>query len=175
MIFAFVLAMVAQAVPPPMPQSTADCSRPVYASDLLVCADPVLGAIDRDLRTRVLSRPAPVGRWIEDPESWFRRSRLCAMKAEHRICLLQAYRERIALMTFDPKVGTPKPCGRMSIVKAPDDARGLLGDDGALLALGRRVSPEWTPFVSVAAAGGRIIFRDAAGRVLARCPTEDAW
>lgn len=46
MIIALGLLLIAQAVPPPIAQRSADCAHPVYASDQLVCTDPELRAID---------------------------------------------------------------------------------------------------------------------------------
>jgi hypothetical protein len=47
----------AQAIPPPPVQSVADCERPTYASDQLVCADAELLALDRELRDGLADEP----------------------------------------------------------------------------------------------------------------------
>lgn len=39
-----LLAATQAAVPPPVEQQAADCARPVYAVDQLICADPALRA-----------------------------------------------------------------------------------------------------------------------------------
>ena len=108
----------AQAIPPPPVQSVADCGRPTYASDQLVCSDAELLALDRelghllatvDLTTRVV--PASL---VEPQEAWFRRRSLCAFSERHADCLKAAYSERIAVMTEVGRASTaaterPKP------------------------------------------------------------------
>jgi uncharacterized membrane protein/uncharacterized protein len=93
----------ARAIPPPPVQSVADCERPTYASDQLVCADAELLALDRelsdllatvDLRARVA--PASL---IEPDDLWFRRRSQCAFSERHAACLKAAYSERIAVIT----------------------------------------------------------------------------
>ncbi len=93
----------AHAIPPPPVQSVADCERPAYASDQLVCADARLLALDRELRdllatVDVPSRVAPAS-LVEPQVDWFRRRSLCAFSAQHSACLEAAYTERIAVIT----------------------------------------------------------------------------
>jgi uncharacterized protein len=103
-------------VPPPAWQHTADCARPVYATDQLVCEDPQLRAIDRqlaDLYDRVADSRASAGAdgperphlgtnasslLLESDLDWFRRRSLCAFRADHRDCAIAAYRERLAVI-----------------------------------------------------------------------------
>jgi uncharacterized membrane protein len=98
----------AHAIPPPPVQRVADCRRPTYASDQLVCGDAGLLALDRqlsdllatvDLQTRVA--PASL---FESQDLWFRRRSLCAFSERHAACLKAAYSERIAVITA---VGSP--------------------------------------------------------------------
>jgi uncharacterized membrane protein/uncharacterized protein len=93
----------AHAIPPPPVQTVADCERPTYASDQLVCADAELLALDRKLRdllatVDLASRVAPAS-LVEPQEAWFRRRSLCAFSETHAACLRAAYNERIAVLT----------------------------------------------------------------------------
>ncbi len=93
----------AHAIPPPPLQSVADCERPTYASDQLVCTDAELLAVDHELRdllatVDLTARIAP-GALIESQDQWFRRRSLCAFSERHAACLKAAYSERIALIT----------------------------------------------------------------------------
>jgi uncharacterized membrane protein/uncharacterized protein len=98
----------AQAIPPPSVQSVADCERPTYASDQLVCADAELLALDRELRdllaTVDLQAQVAPGSLLEPQDLWFRRRSLCAFSERHAACLKAAYSERIAVITA---VGSP--------------------------------------------------------------------
>ena len=93
----------AHAIPPPLVQSVADCERPTYASDHLVCGDTELRALDRELRDLLATvdlgaRVAPAS-LVEPQEMWFRRRSLCAFSELHAACLKAAYSERIAVIT----------------------------------------------------------------------------
>jgi len=93
----------AHAIPPPPVQSVADCERPTYASDQLVCADAELLALDRKLRdllatVDLASRVAPAS-LVEPQEAWFTRRSRCAFSESHAACLRAAYDERIAVLT----------------------------------------------------------------------------
>jgi len=93
----------AHAIPPPPVQAVADCERPTYASDQLVCADASLLALDRELRDLLAtvdlpSRVAPAS-LVEPQEAWFRRRSLCAFSETHAACLKAAYSERIAVVS----------------------------------------------------------------------------
>lgn len=162
------LALIAQAVPPPLPQRTADCSRPVYASDQLLCAEPELRVMDRRLATLMSLQSVPQGAWIEDPESWFKRSRLCAMARDHRVCLIDAYRERLALMTLSGPAPT-KQCRRYRLRIDGEGKFALYSADGSLVAVGVSKDSTWRPFVGVTKERGRLVFRGISGRVIARC------
>lgn len=90
------------AVPPPVEQLTADCNRPVYASDQLVCDDGVLRSLDAQLASQVRDKPhlgtLDGTTYYETQSVWFKRRSLCAMKPGHRQCLLAAYAERIRIL-----------------------------------------------------------------------------
>jgi uncharacterized membrane protein/uncharacterized protein len=92
----------AHAIPPPLAQSVADCERPTYASDQLVCADAELLALDRELSNLLATvdlqaRVAPAS-LLEPQDLWFRRRSLCAFSERHAACLKAAYAERIAVI-----------------------------------------------------------------------------
>jgi uncharacterized protein len=97
----FIAGPVA-ATPPPPDQIAANCEAPTYTSDMLVCADPGLLALDRRMRddwagvdvARVISPRA----LVEAQAVWFKRRSLCAFVEMHADCLKAAYAERIAVL-----------------------------------------------------------------------------
>lgn len=114
-------------VPPPVEQSTADCARPTYASDQLVCTDPELRQMDAQL-AEVLRIPAALTGTsrIESDGEWFKRRSRCAFETDHRLCLLQSYRDRLALIesaTQSPARTLEVTCptwGRVDIDEMPN-------------------------------------------------------
>jgi uncharacterized protein len=87
------------AVPPPLPQTGADCERPTYASDRLVCGDATLLALDRQVREAwraiVAMQPAnDLPPLLEAQEAWFGRRSRCAFVEAQAACLEAAYRDR---------------------------------------------------------------------------------
>lgn len=86
--------------PPPIEQLTADCKAPVYASDMMVCADAELAAADAALASLVEARLAADtgGSFRGEQAAWFRSSRRCAFEAAQRDCLVAAYSLRIAVL-----------------------------------------------------------------------------
>ncbi len=172
MIALALLAALSQSpVPPPMPQSVADCALPVYASDMLVCADADLRRLDSDLARLLVEASAPTGPWIEGQEDWFRRSRRCAFQADHAGCLSAAYQERIGVLR--PTGGSQMPALRCK----PKDISGNMQPEGLLLisAKGERLglaapaSRSWRPFLELRPAVGRYEVFDQAGRKVAHC------
>jgi uncharacterized membrane protein/uncharacterized protein YecT (DUF1311 family) len=163
----------AQAIPPPPVQGVADCERPTYASDQLVCGDAELLALDRelgnllaavDLTTRVV--PASL---VESQEAWFRRRSLCAFSERHADCLKAAYAERIAVMTevgqaataaterSNPAACRDAPWGSFDVL-----VRGTSGETATVLdgqtrvlavAIASARGSDWSPFVRFAADG----------------------
>ncbi|MBA4306338.1 MAG: hypothetical protein C0429_06330 [Sphingopyxis sp.] len=99
-LLAFPVPATAQMpVPPPVEQSTADCARPVYASDQLVCSDPELRQLDAELAAKSRVPAAWSGSaLIESDGQWFKRRSHCAFESDHRICLLQSYRDRLSFL-----------------------------------------------------------------------------
>lgn len=92
----------AHAIPPPPEQATADCTNPTYASDVLVCADPQLLALDRQVAdalkrigSSALATPVSL---LETQDAWFRRRSRCAFSGQHADCLKAAYSERIIVL-----------------------------------------------------------------------------
>jgi uncharacterized protein len=86
-------------VPPPVEQFTANCSTPVYASDLLVCQDSVLRELDSSLTKKLAAVDVPVSTvFFEGNGQWFKRRSLCAFEKNHRTCLQQAYSDRLRIL-----------------------------------------------------------------------------
>jgi uncharacterized protein len=86
-------------VAPPVDQVSADCTAPTYATDRLVCYDPVLLTLDAEL-ARLWARAEAAGHVTGAAQraqiDWFRQRSLCAFREDHRACAEAAYRERIA-------------------------------------------------------------------------------
>lgn len=86
-------------VPPPIDQRRADCARPQYASDMLVCSDAELLAIDAEVAALASAPPVLAdGAIWEDQAPWLRRRSLCAFQDNHRGCLAAAYTDRRAVL-----------------------------------------------------------------------------
>ena len=91
------------ATPPPPLQTGADCAQATYASDMRVCADAGLSALDRRIGEawRALAEAGATlapGALIEAQDVWFRRRSRCAFSPRHTECLWAAYRERAAVL-----------------------------------------------------------------------------
>ena len=101
--------ILAQApVPPPVEQSTADCARPTYASDQLVCNDAELRVLDQRLKALLTQRsPIIPGAFQESDEQWFKRRSRCAFEVEHKKCLSEAYTDRLAVIEAAPTDTAP--------------------------------------------------------------------
>jgi len=77
----------------PQPELVAaDCNTPSYASDILVCNEVELLALDRLLLERIGNRRESAVDSTGDlsAQDWSRHSRLCASEQDHRSCLLDA-------------------------------------------------------------------------------------
>lgn len=153
------VAMVAP-VPPPLEQSTADCERPSYASDQLVCAEEALSALDQALRAALQAAAmpgAPAGIAMEPQTDWFKRSRACAMRAAHRACLEAAYRERIALVNALPALSPSSLSWQHAVCEGHAATFATLGPDvlalrwqgRTILATTATALDRWTPFAWV--------------------------
>lgn len=173
------LAAAFQPVPPPVAQTNADCTVPTYASDQLICGDPGLWALDAQLAQRLREQPGrAVGRWIEDQDSWFKRSRLCAFQADHAGCLRAAYAERLAVLSAaaDELAGEEAglcPDRSLRMIRAdrlPVGAAALVAKDGSLEGVAILSSKTgWRPFLTSASSGRNTLFRDLDGKTVARC------
>jgi uncharacterized protein len=101
-VLALLAGTPAVAVPPPLEQFTANCDRPSYASDQLVCADRLLSELDRQLREALAAGRfddrIAVDALVEQQDAWFRRRSLCALSIRHAKCLRAAYLERLAVL-----------------------------------------------------------------------------
>jgi uncharacterized protein len=98
------------AVAPPTGQTTADCTAPTYATDMLVCDDPDLRALDADLArlwAQVEADPNGDPAAAEAQAAWFRERSLCAFEADHRGCAEATYRDRRAACAI---AATAKRC-----------------------------------------------------------------
>jgi uncharacterized protein len=158
------------AVPPPLEQSSADCERPTYASDHLVCGNADLRRLDEELVTLLSAGPEPSGPWIEPQTEWFRRSRTCAFSARHAACLDAAYQERIGLLQAASRPPTADLACRPASLKAALQPEGLLIVDGANLAgIAARAADGWQPFLKLRAGKRENRVHDRQGRLVARC------
>lgn len=164
----------AHAVPPPAAQVVADCIHPTYASDMLVCADPELLGLDRQV-AYALKRVDPAvltaNSLVEAQDAWFRRRSRCAFSAQHADCLWAAYSERIAVLDVLgkasralPQAGTLARCSGAPwgpIDVRVVDAGGsliVLNNAGRMLAVALDQQPreDWVSFVRFVANGGTI-------------------
>jgi hypothetical protein len=162
----------AQPVPPPFTQLRTDCTRPQYASDNLVCADPELRAVDAEVAA-LASVPfalAPAAIW-EDQASWMRRRSLCAFKDDHRGCLVAAYADRRAVVTATSAPATqPLICNgtwkglRVTGSAAAPGLSMTLRQDDLLLGVASPPNPVWPPMLAWKAAGRGIKIQAQDGR-----------
>lgn len=176
-------AQTPAAVPPPLGQQTADCARPTYATDQLVCTDAALRVLDTRLARLLAARGRavpPASLWLEDQEAWFKRRSRCAFLADHRGCAAAAYQMRLAelrALASPPVAGSRLRC-------VPDLAaaitavggfgqRSLLDRDGrvALVAFPAGRGP-WQPFVTWQAGSKTLRIASLDGTVIASCKAE---
>lgn len=175
------------AVPPPPEQVAADCETPTYASDMLVCADPVLRRFDARMREAwaVVDFASVVvpGAWVEAQDAWLRRRSLCAFSERHADCLQAAYVERIAVLEAlgsvarrPPRRGIGASCpgapwGQSLVrVRAPESGALVFEDDDAqVLAAATPMDPGgvWSPFVGFEVDGSVIWLATLEGAAIA--------
>ncbi|MFM7350084.1 MAG: hypothetical protein ACKO01_11465 [Erythrobacter sp.] len=159
-------------VPPPTEQLTADCSRPVYATDQLVCADATLRDLDVALAARLAVVPQPTARWVEPQWEWFRRRSRCAFSASHRACVEAAYRERLVVLAPPRPMqgGEAARCSDADIaaVGFADGWTYLLGRSGDVLGAGWSGpgAHDWQPYLTAARSGSKLQLRTLAGAAL---------
>lgn len=176
-----LLAAALQSAPiaPPLPQSVADCDRPTYATDQLVCSDPGLRAADRELARLVAMTPAarPSGAWLEDQQAWFSRSRRCAFQVDQTGCVAAAYRERAAVLAA-VQADAPAPGGDCRLAGGTHAGSARSGAGTVLVAAGRVVAValpaggSWKPFMTITRSGRSETLRDLAGTIVARCTVQ---
>ena len=160
----------AAAVPPTVEQRTDDCVRPVYATNMLVCDDPELRALDE--RLRAVAPATSYSPLLEDRAAWFRRSR-CAFQAEHRACAAAAYGEALAVAeavapTSLPGSSCVLPDGTSASL-APLAAGAALIRAGRIVAVGVPETAAWRPSLRYESRNCLAIFRDLYGTIVARC------
>jgi uncharacterized protein len=163
----------AAAVPPPPEQIAANCESPTYASDMLVCGDTSLRALDARMRDAwsALDFAAAVapGAWVEGQQDWFKRRSLCAFSERHAECLQDAYLERIAVLealrlvaSRPARQGTAAVCrvapwGDAGVrLRAPSTGALAIEDgDARVLAAATPLRPgsTWTPYVGFSVDG----------------------
>ncbi len=148
-------------VPPPLPQMRADCIRPQYASDALVCGDPELVAADAEVAALAATTPTVAdGAIWEDQAAWIRRRSLCAFGPDHRGCLVAAYVDRRSVLSAATAPATQQVrCfgawqGRSLTGSAMASGQPVtIYDRGQLLGVATTKSALWQPMLSLRAAG----------------------
>jgi uncharacterized protein len=174
------------AVPPPPGQSAANCGAPTYASDMLVCADPDLRALDARMRDALdaldLTSVVAPGAWVEPQQDWFERRSLCAFSERHADCLREAYMERIAVLEALQRVASrPARLGADTVCRdAPWSQAGLrlrapvtgamtIEDrDARVVAAATPHRPDgpWHPYIAFSVDGTKVRLTTASGSTL---------
>jgi uncharacterized protein len=166
----------AAAIPPPPEQMSANCESPTYASDVMVCGDPLLRALDARMRdawvTLDFAAVVAPDAWVEAQDAWSRRRSLCAFSGRQSGCLEDAYLERIAVLQALRLVAS-RPLRWAAAATCPDTpwggatvrirarATGALAvenDDARVLAAATPLRPgsAWTPYAAFAVEGPSI-------------------
>lgn len=94
---AVLIAGPAAAVPPPQNwgAATTNCAgSPVYAIDSMVCEDLELAHLNAALAARIAA-PGDVAGLTVSHDEWYRASRMCAKRLDAKVCILNAYLERL--------------------------------------------------------------------------------
>jgi hypothetical protein len=187
----FCTAPVA-AVPPPPEQFAANCESPSYASDMLVCGDTTLRALDARMRDawRGLDFPTAVapGAWLEGQQDWFKRRSMCALRERHAECLQDAYLERIAVLETLRLIasgpvhqGTAAVCslapwGDVGVrLRAPSSGALAIEDgDARVIAAATPLRPgsTWTPYVGFRVEGPAVRLAPMNGPIVVCSPRE---
>lgn len=160
----------AGAVPPPPEQFAADCLAPTYASDVVVCGEEALLAMDRELRQlyeplhealEATSAAAMLDTHalVETQDAWFRRRSLCAFSERQADCLRAAYEERLRVLgALALQRAQPSPEVLFAVCRDAPWGLGKTGISATQL--------------------GEIVLTDPSGRVLAVAvggPSPDGW
>ncbi|MFN3450727.1 MAG: hypothetical protein ACK4ZE_01095 [Sphingorhabdus sp.] len=163
-------------VPPPMEQMTADCARPVYASDQLVCGDQALQLLDARLSAMLgQNQVTPISAFYESDDAWFKRRSRCAFEVEHKSCLIEAYSDRIAVVealsadTASPKTATCKilPNIRRVLIGTTPGGQIIVRDSRNVLigvASEKAKTGIWKPMLAVATSRNSYQFESQDGR-----------
>lgn len=89
-------------VPPPVEQVAANCEKPSYATDVLVCSNAELRALDARMRQAYLAvaqnLDAVKSPYFEAQPLWLRRRSMCAFQEQHTACVKAAYAERLSIL-----------------------------------------------------------------------------
>ncbi len=164
-------------VPPPTEQQTADCRRPAFATDQLVCADPALRALDDQLAVRLRTSTLSKSRWTEPQWQWFQRRSRCAFSENHKGCVEAAYRERLALLETPPRVEERRAMiceGADLVAVATQDGKivlfSTLGEVSGV-AWSEPAAKVWTPFLMASRRGEEMRLRTMDG-ASSRCRIE---
>ncbi|TVV71022.1 hypothetical protein [Sphingomonas solaris] len=171
------------AIAPPVAQQTADCARPTYATDQLVCTDAALLALDTQLAEMITVRGQavePGTPWREEQKAWFDRRSRCAFLADHRGCVAAAYQMRLVelrALASPPGAGNHVRCVpdlAVTITGAGElGSRSLLDRSGriALVAFPTGRGP-WQPFVTWQARSKTVRISSLDGTTIASCELE---
>jgi len=181
-----VASTVPPAVPPPPGQIAANCAAPTYASDVLVCADPQLRALDARMvdawSSLDLASVLAPGAWVEQQQEWFKRRSLCAFSERHADCLRGAYTERIAVLEALQRVASrPARQGTATVcrdapwgvaelrLRAPETGALTIEDRNARVvaaATARRPDSPWQPYVVFGVDGGTVRLTATSGATI---------
>lgn len=173
----FGAAPPAAPIPPPVDQAVANCDSPIYASDVTVCSNEILLALDRELGALLPIPEVASSIAFEEQDDWFRRSRKCAFRPDQVNCLRAAYRERlavaVALRAFanHPLQWREITCGK-SAVQIANVSPGVVAvrwENGSVLALSATELASWTPYAWTRIKGKKFEVRGPNGVAL-RCP-----
>lgn len=165
------------AVPPPLPQQSANCDRPTYASDQLVCTDPQLRTMDGLYRSMLDQQGAiSIAAVWEDNSLWFRRRSRCAFEAEHRDCLVHAYADRIATIEVarssvqaaswrQVQCDGPWREIEVRVIRSETENRIVFRDNKAMLAVASPLPSlgPWLPYLGYELQGSNIALHSVAG------------
>lgn len=89
-------------IPPPVEQTAANCEQPSYATDVLVCSNVELRALDARVREAYIevaqTLDAVESPYFEAQPLWLRRRSMCAFEEQHIACVSAAYWERLNIL-----------------------------------------------------------------------------
>lgn len=156
-------------VPPPTEQITANCARPTYATEHLICETPVL--LEAEYHLAELLRRADglyvPGTWFERQEDWFRRRAMCASREDHSTCVDIANSDRMAILeavTELPPHALRLVCsgadGTYRIAFSPDRSLALGWTSDGLVLAATTAGTVWSPFVTITNEGSQLVRYD---------------